>query len=394
MSSTSDSENHTVKVLEKLKATGSRDAIVAGNRRISGTEALGMVLRFAATLRKLELKEGDGVALFVENSPEALLLTQAIHFVGCRLVFVPPEPGNSELETFLQRAGVKALLFDPVFDERTRRITQQLDIPHVFSVGTSSIATDFLATAPESTDLMPHEAADGRHLAMLLYTGATTGVPKLVTHRNSYYDSVLNSSESFVDETSQDPKTLICTLLTHTSGHVGFLIGILSGHTVVLLRKFSARAALSAMESEGITQVILVPPMLYELLDHPDYLTHSFPEVRTIFYTGAPAAPARIRQAIERFGPVLHQIYGASEDGLVSALAPEEHDLTHPETLTSCGRPVPGVEVELRDGEGNAVPTGEAGELYVRSRTVMEGYWGGPGAYGRSAGRRRLVPQR
>lgn len=72
------------------------------------------------------------MALFVQNSPEALLLKLAVHFAGCRLVFVPPEPGNSELEAFIQRAGVKALLF-AVFEKRIRRITDKVDIPHVFS---------------------------------------------------------------------------------------------------------------------------------------------------------------------------------------------------------------------------------------------------------------------
>jgi fatty-acyl-CoA synthase len=370
--------NYAVRVLERLRATGGRDAVVVGERRVSGTEAVATVLRFAAALRGTGLKDGDGVALFVGNSPESVLLMLAVHFVGCRLVFVPPEPGNSELETFIQRAEVKALLFDPVFGERTQRITDRVDLPHVLSIGASSIAADFLARVPDTTDLTLGDAADGRHLATLFYTGGTTGLPKLVTHRSGYYDDVVQVSAKLADEVSADPKMLVATLSTHASGHVSSLVGFLNGHTVVLLSTFDAGTALSVMDSERITGVTLVTPMLYELLDHPDCRAGRFPALKGLYYGGAAAAPARLRQAIECFGPVLHQTYGASETGFITALTPHEHDLTRPESLTSCGRPGPGIEVELRDGEGKLVPTGQTGELYVRSRSVMEGYWNDP----------------
>src|SRR4051794_10268827 len=236
MNSTIGLQNYTVDVLERLRTSGSRDAIVAGDRRISGTEAAGTVLRFAAALRDLGLKDGDGVALFVENSPEAVLLQFAVHFAGCRLVFVPPEPGNSELEAFIEHADVQVLMFDPALEERTRRITEQLAVPHVFGLGASSVAADFLTTAPEHTQLVPHDAADGRHIATLLYTGGTTGLPKLVTHRSSYYNLLALASVNYRDEISVDPRMLICTLITHTSGHMVALLSVLTGHTIVLQR--------------------------------------------------------------------------------------------------------------------------------------------------------------
>jgi fatty-acyl-CoA synthase len=156
-------ENYTVDVLERLKATGSRDAIVAGARRISGTEAFG-ALRFAAALREARLTDGDGVALFVQNSPEALLLKLAVHFAGCRLVFVPPEPGNSELEAFIQRAGVKALLVDPVFEERTRRINRGRESAEVHSNGIScGFATEISGSSNGETTVIEASATYGSY---------------------------------------------------------------------------------------------------------------------------------------------------------------------------------------------------------------------------------------
>jgi fatty-acyl-CoA synthase len=378
MNKVAASENYTVSVLRRLSARGDGDAIVAGERRISGAEAAGTVLRFTAALRGSGLVEGDGVALFVGNSPEALLLQLAVHFAGCRLVFVPPESGNSELEALIERADVKMLLFDPAFEERTRRIAGRIDIAHIFSIGASPVARDFLAVASGSAGLSLHEAADGRHIATLLYTGGSTGLPKLVVHRNSYYDALVQNSSIFTDSVSAHPVLLICTLVTHTSGHLAFLVGVLSGYTIVLLRTFDAGTALSVMVGERVTWVVVVTPMLYELLDHPDCLPGRFPALTALSYGGAAASPARLRQAIERFGPVLHQVYAASESGLVSALGPQEHDLQRPGSLSGCGRPGPGVEVELRDGDGQPAAAGQPGELYVRSPMVMEGYWNDP----------------
>jgi fatty-acyl-CoA synthase len=189
---------------------------------------------------------------------------------------------------------------------------------------------------------------------------------------------LVQNSSLFADNVSTDPVLQICTLVTHSSGHVSFLAGVLNGYTVVLLRTFDAGTALSVMASERVTRVVVVTPMLYELLDHPDCLPGGFPALTAITYFGAAASPARLRQAIERFGPVLHQVYGATESGLVSALSPQEHDLRRPGSLSSCGRPGPGVEVELRDDDGRPVAAGQPGELYVRSPMVMEGYWNDP----------------
>jgi fatty-acyl-CoA synthase len=379
-------ENYTVAVLERLRATGAREAVVGESQaqragdtlRLTGEQAHDTVLRYAAALRESGLGPGDGVALFVENSPEAMLLMLAVHFTGGRLVFVPPEPGNGELEAFLRRAEISALFFDPVFEERTRRITEQLDVPRVFAIGASTLAPDFLAASADSPALKPDEAADGSHLATLLYTGGTTGAPKLVTHRSRYYRALAATAERLGDSVSAEPKWLVCTLITHVSGHAVSLGALVNGATLVLLRGFDAGRALSVLARERITGSIIVTPMLYELLDHPDCPPDGFPALRTLLYTGSGPAPARLRQGIERLGPVLHQIYGTSESGAVIDLPAAEHDLSRPESLTSCGRPAPGVEVELRDEDGKPVPVGQTGELCLRGAMVMDGYWNDP----------------
>jgi fatty-acyl-CoA synthase len=371
-------DNYTVQLLEQLAARGARDAIVSGERRISGREAHDLVLRYAGALTENGVGEGDGVALFIVNTPEALLLTLAVHFLGGRLVFVPPEPGNSELGSFIERAGVRLLVFDPVFAERAAQLAVETRVA-MFSLGQADGAPDFLNEAGPLTELAPEDVGPASTVATLFYTGGTTGQPKLVPHRHSFYERIIKAAGTHGSDAA-DPRLLVGTLLSHVSGHFASLMGLFAGQTVVLMagEGFDAGTALEVMGRERVTGLIVVPPMLYELLDHPECPVAGFPDLETIYYTGAPTAPARLMQAIDRFGPVMHQIYGSTEAGLVTEFWPAEHDLRRPHVLQSCGKPGHGVDLELRDEHGVITEPGRIGELHVRGGMVTEGYWRDP----------------
>jgi fatty-acyl-CoA synthase len=373
----SKSANYTVQLLDKLAAGGQRDAIVHGARRISCLEARSTILRFARALSENGVGEGDGIGLFVVNSPEALLLEIAVHFVGGRLVFVPPSRGSSELGAFIERADLKMLVFDPALGERSAELAKEAQVPAVFSLGASDGVPDFLCAASRRAELTPAHAGDGSAVCTLFYTGGTTGSPKMVTHRSQLYDGVaaIAAGRRWA---SPDPRSLICTLLTHLSGHVISLVSILAGEVVVLIDDFDAGVVLSVLAAEKVATMVVTPPMLYEILDHPDWPAAGFPHIESISYVAAPTAPSRLRQAIDRFGPVMHQYYGSSEQGPMTELRPEEHDLSRPHVLGSCGRPLPGVDIELRDENGPVTTIGQVGEVYVRSGMVMEGYWQQP----------------
>ncbi|HLH58780.1 MAG TPA: AMP-binding protein, partial [Streptosporangiaceae bacterium] len=171
---------------------------------------------------------------------------------------------------------------------------------------------------------------------------------------------------------------LVCTLISHVSGHFASLMCFVTGQVVVMMDDFDAGTALAVLAAERITGMIVVPPMLYEMLDHPGWPAAGFPDIETVYYLGAPTAPSRLRQAIGRFGPVMHQMYGSTEHGMVTEFWPGEHDLSRPHLLRSCGRPAPSVDVELRDGNGTVTGVGQVGEVWVRSGMVMDGYWQDP----------------
>jgi fatty-acyl-CoA synthase len=371
-------DNYTGQLLARLAARGARVTIVYGERRISGREAHDLVLRYAGALIDLGVDQDDGVALFSVNTPETLLLMLAVHFLGGRLVFVPPEPGNGELGSFIERADVKLLIFDPAFTGRAAELARETQVA-TCSLGPADGVTDFLAGASPLAELAPGDVAPASSVVTLFYTGGTTGQPKLVPHGHGFYERIVKAAGTHGSDAA-DPRLLARTLLSHVSGHFATLMVLFADYTVVLMpgETFDAGRTLRALAAEKITDLVVVPPMLYELLDHPDCPEVGFPDLASIYYLGAPTAPARLLQAIEVFGPVMHQVYGATETGLVTELWPEEHDPRRPHVLQSCGKPGNGIEIELRDEHGVITEPGRIGELYIRSAMVTEGYWRDP----------------
>ena len=140
-----------------------------------------------------------------------------------------------------------------------------------------------------------------------------------------------------------------------------------------------AGEVLTAIERNRITTMMLVPSMIYALLDHPRFASTDLSSLRTVFYGASAISPARLREAIQKMGPIFVQFYGQTEAVMtVCVLRKEEHLVDDEARLASCGRPVPWVRVALLDDDGNQVPQGTPGELCVRGPLVMKGYWNKP----------------
>jgi fatty-acyl-CoA synthase len=147
---------------------------------------------------------------------------------------------------------------------------------------------------------------------------------------------------------------------------------LLGGGTVVLADGVEPATVLATVEAERITDLFLVEPQLFELMDHPDVERRDLSSLRALTHIGASAAPTLRLRARARLGPVIAHTYGASEMGIVSALRPEEHDLHHLDLFTCAGHIVPGVEVRFRRPDGGLHPM--EGSVEVRSPAMAQGY--------------------
>jgi fatty-acyl-CoA synthase len=147
----------------------------------------------------------------------------------------------------------------------------------------------------------------------------------------------------------------------------------------VVLPRFEPEAVLAAIEKYRITATMLVPTMIYALLDHPKFDDYDLSSLETVFYGASAISPTRLTEAIERIGPKFFQFYGQAECPMsIAVLRRGDHDPSKPERLASCGRPVPWVHVALLDDAGRPVEPGAPGEICVRGPLVMQGYLNKP----------------
>ena len=142
---------------------------------------------------------------------------------------------------------------------------------------------------------------------------------------------------------------------------------LITGGSVTLLRGFTPADWLAAVERDRITLSLLVPTMIYAVLDHPDLETTDLSTLETVMYGASPMSPTRLAEGIERMGPVFAQLYGQTECvGITSSMSRSDHIPTDMQRLSACGLPMPGVRVEIFDEDGNTCPIDTPGEVCAR----------------------------
>lgn len=383
------------RVLEHWDKDEDAEALVQGARRLTRGEARRRLFRLGHALRRQGLAPGDGVGLFLANRVDSVLVQLAVHLIGCRVVFLPPEPGPGELAALVEQSRARAVITDPLFAHRAADAAgRSVHAPVLLGLGPcAQECADLLALAAECPEARPEGVpAPGEDEAVtVLYTGGTLGRPKLAAHSHRLYDTLVDLADDAPGESrptvfpAMAPGTdrvLVATLLTHGSGHLTSLQALVTGSVLVVLPEFEAGAALEVMREERITATMLVPPMLYALLDHPGCVPGALPALRRVVVGGAASSPSRLQQAVEVFGPVLSQGYGQSEALGITAFGAEDlasEAARRPELWRSCGRAISDTEIEIRgEDSAKALPARQVGEVCVRGETVMLGYYEDP----------------
>ncbi|MFH8487248.1 class I adenylate-forming enzyme family protein [Streptomyces longisporoflavus] len=388
---TSEPLTYVDHVLEHWNKDEDAEALVQGALRLTRGEARRRLFRLGHALRAQGLAPGDGVGLFLANRVDSVLVQLAVHLIGCRVVFLPPEPGPGELAALVEQSRVRAVVTDPRFAERAADAAgRSVHAPVLLGLGPcAQRCADLLALAAECPDVRPGGVpAPGTDEAVtVLYTGGTLGRPKLAAHSHRLYDALVEVAQDshgtvFPSVNPGTERVLAATLLTHGSGHLMSVQALVTGSTLVVLPEFEAGEALAVLREERITATMFVPPMLYALLDHPQCVPGALPELRRIVVGGAASSPSRLQQAVEVFGPVLSQGYGQSEALGIAAFGAEDlasQGAVRPELWRSCGRAISDTRIEIRGEDSTAaLPARQVGEVCVQGRTVMLGYYEDP----------------
>lgn len=247
---------------------------------------------------------------------------------------------------------------------------------------------DFLAGAGSSEPVA--EFPDPDSVAIVLFTSGTTSAPKAVELSHNNLTSYVTGTVEFE---SADPgdAALICVPPYHIAGVSAALSNLYAGRKMVYLPNFDAQEWVRLVDAENVTAATVVPTMLDRIVTVLEAGGQSLPSLRNLAYGGSKVGLPLVRRALELLpGVGFVNAYGLTEtSSTIAVLTPDDHraahaaassssssDATAAKRLGSVGRPVPGIELQIRDEDGNVLGPGETGELFVRGEQVSGRYTG------------------
>ncbi|MCW2993091.1 MAG: long-chain-fatty-acid--CoA ligase [Conexibacter sp.] len=360
---------------------GDRLALVDGERRYTHRELLERCRDLAAGLAGHGLRRGDRLAVLLQNQAELIELLYATARLGVVLVPLNYRLAPAEIRDVLLDCAAATLVVGDGYAQQLDEMIEGLtSAPEVFFTDANPPTGGRPLDDLRRGDLpAPPTAFDDADPLALIYTGGTTGRPKgvVITH-GGLTASVARESAHLGFR--PDDVSLCAIPLFHVS-IVHMLSVAWAGGSAILMSKIESQALLEAIERHGVTHTTLIPTSIGDLLAHPAIGDYRLSTLRMLVYGGAPIPPETLERTIETFGEVLVQVYGLTEaSGVVSVLAPEDHRLEGETAgrLRSAGRPLPGLAIEIRQGDGTLAPTGHEGEIVVLGSGLMGGYWQRP----------------
>lgn len=333
--------------------------------------------RIAQGLKSLGIGPGDRVAALTKHTTECILLTLAACKLGAVFMPVNWRLAAPEIEFIVNDGKARFLMVDAAFLPvivQGRYPAVALTLATDRAEGDGSFHDWYAGFEP----LEEHHAALPDDTALQLYSSGTTGLPKGVelTHANLLLPRTL-----FRDVWGfEGGRSVMFNALPsfHIAGMELALLTLLLGGETVLQPDFDPQKIISAIGEHRVTHMFLVPAMIMVLVNTPGADKGDYASLERIAYGAAPISEKVLLDAMRIFGCGFLQVYGLTETtGAVTFLPPEDHAPNGPraELLRSAGKALPGVELRIVDASGTPLPEGEVGEVWIRSRQNMKGYW-------------------
>ena len=353
------------------------EALVCGARRMTWREVAQQSACVAAGLRRMGLKSGDRVALLLGNRIEFVLAMFGAAHLGLVTALLGTRQQKPEIAYVLNDCGAALLIHEAGLADR-------LPDPHDVPGLTRRIAVDDDANTSQFSGLVdsgplqaPADVGE-QDTAMILYTSGTTGRPKgaMLAHCNVIHSAMIY--QACMELTSAD-RSIAAVPLAHVTGVVANIMSMARcAGTLIIVAEFKAAEYLKIAARERVTQTVMVPAMYNLCLLQPDFDTHDLSAWRIGGYGGAPMPIATIEQlAVKVPGLRLINAYGSTETTSPSTIMPPELTAAH---IDSVGLPCPGADIIVVDAGGRELPRGEIGEIWIRSGSVIKGYWKNPEA--------------
>jgi len=333
------------------------------------------------------IKKGDRVAICMQNNPEFIFAYMGITGIGAVCVPLNSWWVPDEVIYALEHSEAKLLFGD---QKRLQGLENLKDVKKIITSYTpDDNFISFSEFIKDHSSEWPDIEISRDDQATIYYTSGSTGKPKgvLSSQRGvissmfswACMSTILSEREKIMgnDSTplaSSESSILLCVPLFHATGsHVAFLMSILVGRKVVMMKKWDAGDAIRLIHEEKVSDITGVPTQTWELLNHPDREKYDLSSLKTLGGGGGPRPAEHVKLLDENFKGRPGIGYGLTETNALGTLANGDEYVSHPSTA---GRVVPPLtEIKIFDENWNELPEGEIGEIAIRSESNMIGYW-------------------
>src|SRR3954451_23837820 len=327
--------------------------------------ATDLIGRIQSVFMQLGFQPGTRVAFLTANRADTWCAGCAAQLSRFAITWLHPLGSLDDQLFQLEDSEAEMLVVDAVtFRDRGGELAARAQgLKMVYTLGPAGYGADLLQAVEAAGHATARNFAGPDDLAGLSYTGGTTGKSKGALryhHQLSGFATAILADFEIPDT----PSYLTVAPISHVAG-TKVLPTLMRGGTVHMLKGFDPEAVLATIQRERINFTLLVPTMIYVLLDHPSLAKTDLSSLELLLYGASAMSPSRLVEGIERIGPVFSQLYGQTECYPVSVLRKADHDPKTPELLLSCGFPIAACEVKILDDEDHEVAAGVAGEICV-----------------------------
>ena len=326
------------------------------------------------------VRGGDGVAILARNHRWFLVAVFGAARVGARIIMLNSEFSGPQIKEVSEREGSKLIMYDDEYAAAVAHAEPELGKLRALGVNPDSdqpsgSTDETLADLIARADARPAPKVT-KNSSIIILTSGTTGTPKGANRSAPPSLAPIGGVLSSVPFKAAEVTSLPAPMF-HALGFLHATIAMMLGSTLVLRRRFKPATVLADIEKNRATAMVVVPVMLSRLLDELEKTTPKpdLSSLRIVFVSGSQLGAELATRALKDLGPVIYNLYGSTEVAFASIAGPQ-HLSINPATV---GPVVKGMKVKILDDNGNEVPRGQIGRIFVGNFFPFEGYTGGGG---------------
>lgn len=364
-------------------------------------------LKFAAYLKSIGLQKGERVAVMLPNCPQGVISFFGILMAGGVVVQTNPTYTERELEYQMKDSGAKMILAMDILFPRVSAVASRTDIEHIIVTAIKeylpfpkNLIYPFIQK--KQYGIVINVEHEGNHhlfseimkrkiteevtvpidvdndLALLQYTGGTTGFPKgvMLTHKNLLANTKMCNAWLYKNKRGEE-RILAILPFFHVYGMTTVLVlSVMEGNTMIIMPKFDVEATLKTIQKQKPTMFPGAPTMYIGLLNHPDIAKYDLSSINACI-SGSASLPLEVQEQFEKItGGKLVEGYGLSE---TSPVTHANFIWDQPRVKGSVGLPWPDTDSAILSLESyEELPPNEIGEIAIKGPQVMKGYWNRP----------------